>query len=180
MSWTIFSVFSRAGMTMLKHSLQHCPSATGAALFCALSSTARLHRQLALAGSCRGEIMVDKIGQSWEAVNRQLASQGLAGDARQKSVQPPLQATNRSPIFDMEPISRRVLVNMSRIMLTLSGTPSANVQVAVQSSVDVGAYVPASSIVGRHVRPTIELAGLSRYVGQGERASFSSDGPAGR
>ncbi len=27
--------------------------------------------------------------------------------ARQKSVQPPLQATNRSPIFDMEPISRR-------------------------------------------------------------------------
>ena len=59
------------------------------------------------AGSCRGEIMVDKIGQSWEAVNRQLASQGLAGDARQKSVQPPMQATNRSPIFDMEPISRR-------------------------------------------------------------------------
>ena len=76
--------------------------------------------------------------------------------------------------------SKGVLVNMSRIMLTLSGTPSANVQVAVQSSVDVGAYVPASSIVGRHVRATIELAGLSCYVGQGERASFSSDGPAGR
>ena len=51
--------------------------------------------------------MVDKIGQSWEAVNRQLASQGLAGDARQKSGQPPLQATNRFPIFHMEPISGR-------------------------------------------------------------------------
>ena len=76
--------------------------------------------------------------------------------------------------------SKGVLVNMSRIMLTLSGTPSANVQVAVQSSVDVGAYVPASSIVARTCRPTIELAGLSRYVGQGERASSSSDGPAGR
>ena len=76
--------------------------------------------------------------------------------------------------------SKGVLVNMYRIMLTLSGTPSANVQVAVQSSVDVGAYVPASSIVARTCRPTIELAGLSRYVGQGERASFSSDGSAGR
>ena len=60
-----------------------------------------------------GGITVDKIGQSWEAVNRQLASQGLAGDARQKSVQPPLQATNRSPIFDMEPISRRGCLSTS-------------------------------------------------------------------